>query len=156
MAFNLTLIGQTIAMLVFVWFCMRFIWPVLMDAIEARQTEIADGLAAAEQGQSSLADAQSEVDKIIGEAREQAKTIMDQAGSRASDIVAAARDEGEVEKQRQLESARAEMDVEVNRARDELRGQVAAIAVAGAEQILAREIDPDTHRDLLDRLADSL
>ena len=156
MAFNLTLIGQTIAMLVFVWFCMRFIWPVLMDAIEARQTEIADGLAAAEQGQSSLADAQSEVDKIIGEAREHAKTIMDQAGSRASDIVAAARDEGEVEKQRQLESARAEMDVEVNRARDELRGQVAAIAVAGAEQILAREIDPDTHRDLLDRLADSL
>jgi F-type H+-transporting ATPase subunit b len=154
--FNLTLFGQTIAMIVFVWFCMRYIWPVLINAIEARQTEIADGLAAAEKGQASLVDASAEAEKIIGEARHQAKSMLDQAQNRANEIVEAAKGEGEAEKKRQLEGARAEIDVEVNRARDELRGQVAAIAMAGAEQILAREVNAETHRDLLDRLAQNL
>ena len=156
MNFNLTLIGQSLAMLVFVWFCMKYIWPVLLGAIEARQTEIADGLAAGEKGQASLAAAESEVSKIVGQAREQAKGILDQANSRAGEIVEAAKGEGEGEKQRQLESGRAEIEVEANRARDELRGQVAAIAMAGAEQILSREISPETHRELLDGLADQL
>jgi F-type H+-transporting ATPase subunit b len=154
--FNLTLIGQTIAMIVFVWFCMKYIWPVIMNAIEQRQTEIADGLAAAEQGRSSLQQAESDAAKLLGEARQQAKAILDQAQNRANEIVEAARGEGEAEKKRQLEGARAEIDVEINRARDELRGQVAAIAMAGAERILAREIEPDTHRELLDALAEKL
>ena len=156
MNFNATLIGQTIAMIVFVGFCMKYIWPVIMNAIEARQTEIADGLAAAEQGRSSLADAESQSANILGEARQQAKGILDQAQSRASEIVDAARGEGEAEKKRLLASAEAELEVEVNRARDELRGQVAAIAMAGAEKILAREIDADTHRALLDDLSAKL
>jgi F-type H+-transporting ATPase subunit b len=154
--FNLTLIGESIAMIVFVWFCMRYIWPFIMQAIETRQTEIAEGLAAAERGQASLSEARSEADKIIAAAREQARGIVDQANSRANDVVEAGRAEGEAEKRRQLESARTEIEVEVNRARDELRGQVAAIAIAGAEQVLAREITPDTHRELLDRLAAEL
>jgi F-type H+-transporting ATPase subunit b len=154
--FNATLIGQTIAMIVFVWFCVKFIWPVIMNAIEARQTEIADGLAAAEKGQASLAAAETETAKIVGEARQQAKGILDQAHSRANEIVEAAKGEGEAEKNRLLEAAQTELEVEINRARDELRGQVAAIAMAGAEQVLAREIGADTHRELLDSLAAKL
>jgi len=154
--FNMTLLGQTIAMIVFVWFCMKYIWPVLMNAIEVRQTEIADGLAAAEKGRASLTDAESEAARILGEARQQAKSILDQAQNRASEIVDSARGDGEAEKKRQLEGARAEIEVEINRARDELRGQVAAIAMAGAEQILAREIGAETHRELLDGLAEKL
>lgn len=156
MNFNATLIGQTIAMIVFVWFCMKYIWPLIMGAIEARQTEIADGLAAAEKGQASLAEAESAAAKVIGEARQQAKTILDQAHTRANEIVDAAKGEGEIEKRRLLESAESEIEVEVNRARDELRGQVAAIAMAGAQQVLSREISPETHRELLDSLAAKL
>ena len=156
MNFNATLIGQTIAMIIFVWFCMKYIWPVIMGAIEARQIEIADGLAAAEKGQASLADAESESAKIVGEARQQAKGILDQAHTRASEIVDAAKGDGEAEKQRLLAGAQSEIAVEVNRARDELRGQVAAIAMAGAEQVLSREIGTDTHRELLDSLAAKL
>jgi F-type H+-transporting ATPase subunit b len=155
-SFNLTLIGQTIAMIVFVWFCMKFIWPVIIGAIEARQHEIADGLAAAEKGKASLASAESESAKVLGEARQQAKSILDQAQTRASEIVEAAKGEGEAEKKRLLASGQAELEVERNRVRDELRGQVAAIAMAGAEQILAREIEPETHRELLDGLAQRL
>lgn len=156
MNFNATLIGQTIAMIVFVWFCMKYIWPVIMGAIEARQVEIADGLAAAEKGQASLSDAESESTKIIGAARQQAKSILDQAHTRANEIVDAAKGDGESEKQRLLASGEAELEVELNRARDELRGQVAAIAMAGAEQVLSREIGTDTHRELLDGLAAKL
>lgn len=156
MDINATIIGQTIAMIFFVWFCMKYIWPHIMDAIEARQQEIADGLTAAEKGKSDLAEAESKAQSIISEARNQAKEIVDQANARASDIVDEARVDGETEKRRQLESTHAEIEVEINRARDELRGQVAAIAVAGAEKVLSREIDAKTHKDLLDSLAAEL
>jgi F-type H+-transporting ATPase subunit b len=151
-----TLLGQTIAMIVFVWFCMKYIWPVIMGAIEARQAEIASGLAAAEHGQSSLERAKAEADKMIAAARDQARGIVDQANSRANGIVEQAKTDGEAERKRQLESARAEIGVELNRAREELRGQVAKIAIAGAEKVLAREIDANAHRDLLSRLASEL
>ncbi len=156
MDFNLTLIGQTIAMIVFVGFCMKFVWPPLMAVIEARQVEIADGLAAAERGQSDLENAKAEADKIIGAARDQARSIVDQAHSRANGIVEEARSEGESVRRRQMESALAEVEVEMNRARNELRKQVAVIAVAGAEKVLAREIDANRHRELLDQLASEL
>lgn len=149
----MTLIGQTIAMFVFVWFCMKYIWPPIMAAIETRQREIADGLAAAERGRSDLENAKAEADKIVSAARDQARGIIDQANTRASDIVEEAKSTGEAEKRRTVESAQAEIEVERNRARDELREQVARIAIAGAEQILAREIDASAHRDLLDKLA---
>jgi F-type H+-transporting ATPase subunit b len=155
-SFNLTLIGQTIAMIFFVWFCMKYIWPFLTQAIEARQKEIAEGLAAAERGRNDLAQAKTEAEKMIAAAREQARGILDQATTRGNELVEAAKAEGEAEKGRRLEGARAEIEVAINKARDELRGQVAAIAIAGAERILAREIDTATHRDLLDRLASDL
>jgi F-type H+-transporting ATPase subunit b len=153
---NMTLLGQSIAMLVFVWFCMKIIWPPIMNAIEERQTRIADGLAAAERGQQSLDDAKSEAGKIVGDARKQATGILDQAHSRANEIVAEGKAEGVKERERQIVAARAEIEQEVNRAREELRGQVSAIAVASAEKILRREIDGKAHEDILTRLAAEL
>jgi F-type H+-transporting ATPase subunit b len=154
--FNLTLIGQSLAMLLFVWFCMKYVWPVIMGAIEQRQTEIANGLAAAEKGQNSLSVAKVEVDKILAAARDQARGIVEQANSRATAIVEQGKADGEAARKSQLDAARAEIDVEINRAREELRGQVAKIAVAGAEKVLGREIDANAHRDLLGKLAAEL
>jgi F-type H+-transporting ATPase subunit b len=156
MAINLTLLGQSIAMLVFVWFCMKYIWPPIVNAIEERQTRIADGLAAAERGQQSLDAARVEAETIIGEARKQATSILDQAHARANEIVAEGKAEGVKERERQLALAAAEVEQEINRAREELRGQVSAIAVASAEKILRREIDSKAHEDILARLAAEL
>ena len=156
MDFNLTFIGQTIAMLVFVWFCMKFIWPPIMMAIEERQTEIADGLAAAERGQQSLDKAKAKAENIVGEARKQATSILDQAHARANEIVAEGKADGIKERERQLAAASAEVEQETNRAREELRGQVSAIAVASAEKILRREIDAKAHEDILSKLAAEL
>ncbi len=153
MDLNLTLIGQTIAMIVFVWFCMKFVWPPIVAIIEERQTQIADGLAAAEKGSRSLEEAEVQIASIVEDARGQARQIVDQANQRANGIVEEAREGAVKERDRILASAQAEVEQEVNRARDELRGQVAAIAVAGAEKILAREIDGNAHRELLDQLA---
>jgi len=153
---NLTLIGQSIAMLVFVWFCMKFIWPPLLEAIEDRQKQIEDGLAAADRGQEKLVQAQAEADELVEEARRQATTILDQANSRANDIVADGKADGVKERERQLAAATAEIEQESNRAREELRGQVSAVALAGAEKILNREIDAKTHDDILGKLAQEL
>jgi F-type H+-transporting ATPase subunit b len=156
MAINLTLIGQSIAMLVFVWFCMKYIWPPIVNAIEERQTKIADGLAAAERGQQSLDAARAEAESIVTEARKQATSILDQAHARANEIVAEGKAEGAKEREHQLALATAEVEQEINRAREELRGQVSAIAVASAEKILRREIDSKAHEDILARLAAEL
>ena len=152
----MTLIGQTIAMIVFVWFCMKYIWPPIMSAIEERQTQIADGLAAAETGQQQLDKARVDAARIIEEARKQATTILDQAHSRANEIVAEGKAEGVKARERQVAAALAELEQETNRARDELRGQVSAIAVASAERILQREIDKKAHADILNKLAAEL
>ena len=156
MDINLTLIGQAIAMTVFVWFCMKVIWPPIMTAIEERQKEIADGLAAAERGQQSLDKAKSEADEIVDDARKQATTILDQAHARANEIVADGKAEGVAERERQLAAATAEVEQEANRAREELRGQVSAISVASAAKILRREIDAKAHEDILSKLASEL
>ncbi len=156
MDINMTLIGQTVAMIVFVWFCMKFIWPPIIEAIEERQAEIADGLAAAEKGQRSLDKAKAEADEIIGDARKQATIILDQANARANEIVAEGKSDGIKERDRQLAAATAEVEQETNRAREELRGQVSAIAVASAEKILQREIDEKAHEDILSNLAAEL
>ena len=156
MDINATLIGQTIAMVVFVWFCMKFIWPPIMTAIEERQAEIADGLAAAARGQQSLDKAKAEADGIVEDARKQATTILDQAHARANEIIADGKEAGVKERERQLAAATAEVEQETNRAREELRGQVSAIAVASAEKILQREIDQKAHEDILSKLAAEL
>ncbi len=156
MDINATLIGQIIAMIVFVWFCMRFVWPPLMGMIEERQTQIADGLAAAERGQQSLDKAQAEAGDIVDEARKQATSILDQAHARANEIVADGKADGMKERERQLAVAGAEIEQEANRAREELRGQVSAIAIASAEKILKREIDGSAHEEILSKLAAEL
>jgi F-type H+-transporting ATPase subunit b len=153
---NMTLIGQTIAMIVFVWFCMKFIWPPLLEAIEERQQKIAEGLAAADKGQESLEKATAESAVIIAEARKQATGILDQAHARANEIVADGKADGTKERERQLLAAKAEIEQETNRAREELRGQVSAVALSGAEKILRREIDAAEHNDILGKLAQEL
>jgi len=153
---NLTLIGQTIAMIVFVWFCMKFIWPPILNALEERQTKIEEGLAAADMGQKRLVQAETEADGIIDEARKQATGILDQAHARANEIVAEGKSDGVKERDRQLVAAKAEIEQEAHRAREELRGQVSAIAIASAEKILKREIDGATHEDILGKLAQEL
>ena len=156
MDINLTLIGQSIAMFVFVWFCVKFIWPPLLEAIEERQKQIEDGLAAADRGEEKLVKAQAEAEEIIADARQQATTILNQANGRANEIVADGKSDGVKERERQLTAATAEIEQETNRAREELRGQVSAVAIAGAEKILNREIDAKTHADILGKLAQEL
>ena len=156
MDINMTLIGQTIAMIVFVWFCMKFIWPPLLTAIEDRQEKIAEGLAAADKGQEKLEQARAEADEIISVARKQATGILDQAHARANEIVADGKADGTKERERQLLAAKAEIEQETNRAREELRGQVSAVALSGAEKILRREIDAAEHNDILGKLAQEL
>jgi len=150
---NLTLIGQSIAMIVFVWFCMKFIWPPIMAAIEERQAKIEEGLAAADKGQEKLDMATAEADEIVADARRQATGILDQAHARANEIVADGKADGVKERERQLVAAKSEIEQEANRAREDLRGQVSAIAMAGAEKILNREIDAAAHEDILGKLA---
>ena len=153
MDLNATLIGQAIAMIVFVWFCMKFVWPPLMGMIEERQTTIADGLAAAEKGSRSLELAEVEKAKLLEEARGQAREIIDQANTRGGNIVDEARTMADQERGRILSLAQSEVEQEVNRAREELREQVGSIAIAGAEKIIGREINTATHQHLLDKLA---
>ena len=156
MDINLTLIGQSISMLLFVWFCMKFIWPPLMQAIEQRQAQIADGLAAGEKGQQKLDKANVESKEILDEARKQATGILGQANTRANEIVSDGKQDGQQERERQLSLAKNDIEQESNRARDELRNQVAQIAVATAEKILKREIDAKAHEDILNKLAKEL
>jgi len=150
---NSTLLGQTIAFACFVWFCKSFVWPLIMEVIEERQTTIADGLAAADKGSRALEEAEKERGEIVDAARGQAREIVDQANGRATAIVDEARVAADAERERILASAQAEVEQEVSRAREELRGQVALIAVAGAEKIISKEIDATAHQDLLDKLA---
>jgi F-type H+-transporting ATPase subunit b len=152
----MTLIGQTIAMIVFVWFCMKFIWPPILNALEERQKQIEEGLAAADKSQEKLVEAQAQADEIVNEARQQATGILDQAHARANEIVADGKEAGVKERERQLAAAKAEIEQEANKAREELRGQVSAIAIASAEKILKREIDGKAHEDILGKLAQEL
>ena len=156
MDINMTLIGQTIAMIVFVWFCMKFIWPPILSALEERQKQIEEGLAAADKSQEKLVEAASRADEIVAEARHQATGILDQAHARANEIVADGKSDGVKERERQLAAAKAEIEQEANKAREELRGQVSAIAIASAEKILKREIDSKAHDDILGKLAQEL
>jgi F-type H+-transporting ATPase subunit b len=150
---NATLLGQMLAFGLFAWFCVKFVWPPLLDMIEERQKEIADGLAAADKGNRALEEAEVEKQTILDAARGQAREIIDQANTRGGSIVDEARADAGSEKTRILESAQAEVEQEANRAREELRGQVSAIAISGAEKILQREINGASHKDLLDKLA---
>ncbi len=153
MNLNMTLLGQTIAMFVFVWFCMKYVWPPLITALETRRKNIADGIAAAEEANQKLADAKGEAEQLVDDARKQAGEIVEQANRRAAQIMETAKSDAGQERERQVAAAQTDIEQEVNRAREELSSKVAALAVSGAEQLLQREIDATAHRDLLDKLA---
>lgn len=156
MNINLTLIGQTIAMIVFVWFCMKYIWPPLMGAIEDRRKEIADGIAAGEKGQRELSDARQGSEAIMQEARQKAVQVVDIAHKRSNELVGEAKHVAIAEGERLVQAARTEISNEQTRARDNLRREVATLAVAGATRVLGREVDAKAHAALLDELAAEL
>lgn len=153
MNLNATLIVQTIVFLVLGWVTMKFIWPPLMAALNERQKKIADGLAAADKGEKSLVEARSAADAIVKEAREKAVKIVDQANRRSNEVIDEAKGTAIAEGQRLVTEARSEVQLEQNRAREQLRKEVASLAVAGASRLLGREIDARTHADLLEKLA---
>ena len=156
MNFNLTLIMQAVAFTAFIWFCARFIWPPLMRAIETRQKQIADGLAAAERGKQDLANAAKRADEEVNAARSRAAEIIAQAEKRGSQIVEEAKASATVEADRVKAAAQAEVEQSVTRAKETLRDQVAKLAVAGAEKILRREVDANAHGQMLSQLKQEL
>jgi len=153
MNINATLIGQGIAFFLFVLFCMKFVWPPILQALEARKKKIADGLAAAEHGQHEQALAEERAKELLREAKEQAGEIITRADKRATEIVDESKGDARAEGERLLTAARAEIDQELNRVKEELRGQVVAIALAGAGKVLEREVDEATHAELMNKLA---
>ena len=152
MNFNLTLIAQAITFVAFIVFCAKFVWPPLLRAIEARQKTIADGLAEAERGRSSLADAQKQTDKLLAEARNRAQEIVAQAERSASQRIEESKSQAKAEGDRMLASAHAQIQQEIQSAKQQLREQVAQLAVSGAEKILQREVDAKAHAQMLDQL----
>jgi F-type H+-transporting ATPase subunit b len=156
MSFNLTLIAQAVAFALFIWFTVKFVWPPLLRAIEARQKTIADGLAAGEQGRKSFALSSKQAEQAIQDARGRAAEIVSQAEKRAAQVVEEAKANAKAEGEREKAAAKAEIEQEVSRAREKLRDQVAALAVAGAEKILRREVDAKAHADLLDAMKKQL
>ena len=156
MGINLTLFGQMGTFLVFILFTMKFVWPPIVQALEERRASIAAGLAAAERGQKALENADGQVAERLREARQQAVQIIDQAERRGAELVEEAKVNAQAAGDRMLASAQAELALEVSRAREALRGEVAAIALSGARQLLEKEVDATTHRELLDRLAGQL
>ncbi|RLJ20643.1 F0F1 ATP synthase subunit B [bacterium endosymbiont of Escarpia laminata] len=153
MNINLTLIGQLLSFMVFVWFTMKFVWTPIMGALEVRKKEIADGLAAAERGQHEQVLAKERAKGVLHEAKAQAAEIVAQAQKRGAEIVDEAKGSARTEGERILTAAQAEIEQETNRAREQLRGKVAELAIAGAEKILKKEINAETHRDIVDSLA---
>ena len=156
MSLNATLLIQMTVFATVVLFSMKFIWPMIMEAIEQRNKSISDGLAAAEKGQQKLNDAESEVTGLISEAKKQATTILDQANTRASSIVQTAKTEGGEERDKIISSAQEEAVQELNKLKEDLKKDLAGLAVAGAEKILSREINEKDHKDILDGLSKKL
>lgn len=156
MNINLTLIAQAIAFAILIWFTVKFVWPPLLVAIETRQKEIADGLAAAHEGKNALENAAKKSESTLNEAKQKASEIIGQAEKRSAQIVEEAKATAGAEGERIIASAKAEIDQEVNRAKESLRSQVSVLAIAGAEKILRKEIDGKVHSEMLSKLAAEL
>ena len=156
MNLNFSLIAQAISFAAFIWFTVKFVWPPMLRAIEARQKTIADGLAAADQGRRSLEQSTRQAEDAVSQARGRAADILAQAEKRAAQLVDEARNAAKEESGREKAAAKAEIAQEVTRAREQLRNQVAALAVSGAEKILRREVDAKAHADLLESIKHQL
>jgi F-type H+-transporting ATPase subunit b len=156
MNFNATLIGQMITFAIFVWFCMKFIWPPLIAALEERNARISEGLAAAQRGQQDLEEAEAKVKESLNEAKTQAQEIINQAQKRANEIVDEAKESARDEADKTVAAASVEIDQQISAAREQLRKEVSSIALAGAERILNREIAAQAHADVLDELVEQI
>lgn len=156
MNINLTLFGQMVTFAIFVWFCMKFVWPVIFLAMEERQQKISEGLDAADRAVRDLEAAKSKATDQMKEAKKEAASIVDQANKRASQIVDEAKQQAVAEGNRLKVAAEAEIEQEVNRAKEELRASVAGLALAGAEKVLEASIDDKANRALVDDLASQL
>ena len=149
---NATLFLQSIAMMIFVWFCMKFIWPVLLKSMDERREKIADGLAASNSAKKELETAKITASEEIRQAREKAGEIVEQANQRHSQILDQAKEDAIVERNRQVAAGEAEIAQSTNQAREALRSQIASLVVIGASRLLEKEVDADVHRKLLDEL----
>ena len=156
MNLNATLLGELIAFVVFVWFCMKFVWPPLNGAIEARQKKIEDGLAASDKAEKDLELARKKATEQLKEAKAQAADIIEQAKKRATKIVDEETARGREERENIIAQGHSEVEAERNRAKEELRKQVAVLAVIGAERILGREINEAAHSDIVAKLVTEL
>ena len=156
MNINLTLFGQMITFALFVMFCMKYIWPLIIAAMKERAEKIADGLEAADRAGKDLELAQDRAMHQLREAKEEAAVIIDAANKRSSQIVEEAKDTAREEGERLKVAAQAEIEQEMNRAKEQLRGQVASLAIAGAEKVLEASIDENAHKALVEKLAASL
>ncbi len=156
MNINATLIGQSLTFLAFIFFCMKFVWPALVGVMQAREEKIAKGLENAERADKDLELAKQQAGKQLREAKEQAAAIIEQANKRASNIVEEAKEQAKAEAERIKAAADADVAREVSQAREELRGKVAVLAVAGAEKILGSSVDAGAHNAMLDKLAAEL
>tara|TARA_Y100000748_G_scaffold69004_1_gene56304 strand:- start:802 stop:1272 length:471 start_codon:yes stop_codon:yes gene_type:complete len=156
MNINFTLIAQAITFAIFIWFTVKFVWPPLLNAIEKRQKEIADGLAAANEGKMSLEVASKKNAEALEQTKQKSSEILGQAEKRASQIIDDAKVAANTEAERIKSSAQSEIDQEINRAKEDLRGQISNLAIAGAEKILEKEIDKKAHADMLTKLAKDL
>jgi len=152
MNINATLILQSIAMMIFVWFCMKFVWPPLLKAMDERRERVAEGLAASDLAEKELEAAKAVAGEQITEARDKAGDILDQANQRHSQILDQAKEDAGTERQRQVTAAEADIALATNQAREDLRASVASLAVLGASKILEKEVDANTHKELLDKL----
>lgn len=156
MNLNLTLIGQMISFAIFVWFCLKYVWPPIIQALDERQSKIAQGLADADKAAKELDVAQSKVDDQLNEAKAQAAQILDQARKQAAKLVEDAQEKARAEAEKIVEQGKAEIDQEVNAAREQLRAQVSELAVQGAGKILGKSVDAAAHVELIDQLAKEL
>jgi F-type H+-transporting ATPase subunit b len=153
---NATLLGELIAFIFFVWFCMKYVWPPIIGAIEERQQKIADGLAASERGEKDLELAQEKATDQLKEAKAQAADIIEQAKKRGSAIVDEETQRGHSEREKIIAQGYSEVEAERNRTKEELRQKVAVLAIAGAEKILEREIDAAAQSDIVAKLVAEL
>lgn len=156
MNINATLIGQSITFLIFVLFCMKYVWPALLSIMEAREKRIAEGLESAEKADKDLELAKQRASQQLKEAKQEAASIVELANKRASQIVDEAKEQAVVEAQRIKDLAHAEVDREVSQAREKLRNQVSILALAGAEKILGKTIDASVHNAMLEKFAAEL
>lgn len=156
MSINATIIGQIIWFAVFVWFCMKFVWPPIARALDERSKKIAEGLSAADRAERDLELAQNKAAGNLREAKEKAAEIIEMANKRANQVVEEAKTQARTEGERLIARAQDEIDQEINQAREKLRKEVAALAIAGAEKVLSAEVDRDQHKQMLEQLAAQL